>query len=330
MTLDAVARLILDEAGALPPRVLVVDDVAGALTRAAAASGCEVSTWCDDARAESEVPERHRVGRLSGVDSELVLWRLPRAVSAVEDMAERLASEAASELRVVAGARVKHMTRAQNTALARSFGDVRASLGRDKCRVLHAEGPLPVDPNWPQLRHLDELGLDVVSHGTVFGTNRLDPGTRLLLTALDEHRPDPGDRALDWGSGSGIIAAWLARVGFEVTATDVSRDAVASTTLTAEANGVGVNTIWADGLTGVPAGSVDLLVTNPPFHIGAAKDSTPTLRMFDRASRVLTPGGELWAVWNAHLPYLPALQRIGSTRLVSRDRSYVVSRTRRR
>ncbi len=327
MTLDAVARLILDEAGPLPRRVVVVDDVAGALTSAALAAGCEVETWCDDVRDEADVPPENRLSELTSADADLVLWRLPRALNAVDDIGQRLAAGASPNLRVVAGARVKHMTPAQNDELARHFSSVRASLGRDKSRVLHASGAVSGADRWPRQRFDEELGLYVVSRGTVFNTNRLDAGTRLLLDALDAHRPDPGDRALDWGSGSGIIASWLARVGFDVTATDVCADAVESTSLTATANGLSVSTLRLDGLGGLDVGSVDLLVTNPPFHVGSAKDSTPTLEMFAQARDALAPGGELWAVWNSHLPYLPLLRGIGPTRIVARDRSFIVSRT---
>jgi 16S rRNA (guanine1207-N2)-methyltransferase len=327
---SAVARLILDETGPLAGRVLVVDDVDGELTSAALGAGCQVRTWCDDVRAEASIPAAHRTPLLTGAGADIVLWRLPRALSAVDDIAQRLADGASPNLRVVAGARVKHMTRAQNDELARHFSSVRASLGRDKSRVIHAGGPLAAEPRWPIRRFEPELGLHVVSRGTVFNTNRLDAGTRLLLNALDAHRPDPGRRALDWGSGSGIIASFLARAGFEVTATDVSADAVESTALTAAANDLRVTALRLDGLTGLDAASVDLLVTNPPFHVGAAKDSTPTLDMFEQASEVLAPGGELWAVWNSHLPYLPRLRAIGPTRLVARDRSFTVSRTIRR
>ncbi len=329
MTLDAVARLVLDEAGPLPRRVVVVDDVAGALTSAALDAGCEVRAWCDDVRDEANVPPSSRISKLSAADADLVLWRLPRALSAVDDIAQRLAAGASPELRVVAGARVKHMARTQNDELARHFSSVRASLGRDKSRVLHADSPKQGEQRWPRRRFDPELGLNIVSRGTVFNTNRLDSGTRLLLDALDAHRPDPGDRALDWGSGSGIIASWLARVGFDVTATDVCADAVESTVATARANQLHVTALRTAGLTGLDDASVDLLVTNPPFHVGGAKDSTPALEMFAGARRVLAPGGELWAVWNSHLPYLPALRRLGPTELVVRDRSYLVSRTRR-
>lgn len=335
MPLDPVASLILAEAGDLQGRVLVIDDAGGELTRAAASAGAEVHTWCDDLRELRQVPAEHRIDALApGWSPDLVLWRLPRAVAAVEDYAEHLASRLRPGARIVAGGRVKHMTPAQNTALARQFGQVSASLGRQKSRVLHASGARPRPRRWPQRRYVSETGLMVVAHGAVFATNRLDDGTHLLLRTLARAmgEPDVGDDshgvALDLGSGSGILATWLAQRGWTTRAIDVSASAVASTRLTARANGVQVYAKRGDGLAGVSPASVDLLVSNPPFHVGGAKDSTPSLQMIEQAGDVLRPGGELWLVFNAHLPYLPHLRRhIGFTTVEAQDRHYLVTRS---
>ncbi|HHU40117.1 MAG TPA: methyltransferase [Propionibacterium sp.] len=336
MPLDPVASLMLDEAGPLPGRVLVLDDVGGALTRAVADAGSEVRTWCDDLRDLEDVPLSHRLPR--GAEAtwtpDLVLWRLPRALAAVEDYAEFLAGRLGPDARIVAGGRTKHMTVAFNAALARQFTTVTASRGRQKSRVLHVAGARPAHRRWPMSRYLPEVGVTVVSHGNVFNTNRLDDGTHLLLRTLSRTAGDPAadgrvarGSALDLGSGSGVIAAWLAQRGWTTTAVDTSASAVVSTRLTARANHVRVYARRADMLLGTRPHSVDLLVTNPPFHVGAAKDSRPTLAMIEDARRVLRPGGEFWIVFNTHLPYLRELRRhIGVTTVEAQDRHYVVAR----
>ena len=46
------------------------------------------------------------------------------------------------------------------------------------------------------------------------------------------------------------------------------------------------------------------------------------------AARALRPGGELWTVFNSHLPYLPALRRtVGSTTVLGQNPKYVVARS---
>ena len=333
MTLDPVANLILDEAAELAGPVLVLDDADGGLVHALAEQGRDVWGYCDDLRDAAAIDPAHRLDSLGDPrvgEARVVLLRLGPSLGALEDYAEQLAAAASGPQHVVAGGRVKHMTPGQNEILARSYAQVHASLGRQKCRVLHASEPSPGPRRWPKHRDEPATGLTVWAHGPVFGGTRLDAGTALLVKALDRGLPPatPGRRALDLGCGSGILACWLARRGWDAAASDVSRAAVASTLLTAEANGVRVEAVQSDGLLGVPPASLDLIVTNPPFHVGAAKDSTPTLEMIADARAALAPGGEFWCVFNSHLPYLVALHRdIGPTAIVARDRSYTVTRS---
>lgn len=334
---DAVARLILDEAGGLGGRVLVLDDADAALTHAALTAGCEVRAFCDDVRDAAALPPGTR---LDSPDdpfvraADLVLLRLPASLGALEDRCQAIAGAASVAptpgLRLVAGGRTKHMTTAQNDVLRRYFGQVHASRGRDKARALLASGPTGAEPRWPRSRHVPEAGLTVWAHGGVFAGPRLDAGTALLLRALAEAPLDAaaGGRAADLGCGSGILACWLTRRGWAVTASDVSWAAVDSTRRTAAANGVAVRAVLRDGFAGVPPGSLALIVSNPPFHRGAAKDSTPTLSAIADAGTVLADGGEFWCVFNSHLPYLRALaSAVGPTRIVARDRNYTVTRS---
>lgn len=342
MPLDPVSSLMLDEAGALPGRVLVLDAPNRELVQAVADCGADVRAWNDDIREETLIAQENRLPdreRLAGHpptwSPDLVLWRLPRSLSALEDYAQVLASRLPAHAVVIAGGRVKHMTPSQNAVLARSFTDVSASRGRQKSRVLRAAGPIPAPLRWPQRRYLHEVGLSAVAHGNVFATNRLDDGTHLLLRTLtrltgepDADAPPSRRTALDLGCGSGLLASWLAMCGWVTTASDVSRAALASARLTATANNTEVSLLRVDGLDGIAGETYDLIVSNPPFHRGAAKDSSDALAWIAAAGPALKPGGELWLVFNSHLPYLPALRRhIGPTNIEAQDRSFIVTRS---
>jgi 16S rRNA (guanine1207-N2)-methyltransferase len=81
-------------------------------------------------------------------------------------------------------------------------------------------------------------------------------------------------------------------------------------------------------LSAVPDASADLVLCNPPFHRGTARDSDVAFAMFADAGRALRPGGELWTVFNTHLPYLRALRRlVGPTRVVAQNPGYLVTRS---
>ena len=325
MPLDPVSRLVLDEAGSLPTRVLVVDDPD--LANHLVDVGHDVLASCDDQRDQQRLSEGVR--EWGGAYAEVVLARLGKAIASLDELAAELAQRAnGGPLHLVAGGRDKHLTPAMNLTLGRSFTDVHASRGRQKSRVLHASGPRrDAEQRWPKHAYVDDVGLTVVAHGGVFAGPRLDPGTRLLLRTLPS--PTAALDAIDLACGSGLIAAVLARAGHRVTAVDVSAAAIASTRATLAANGLSATVVRSDGLIALADAAADLIVCNPPFHLGASKDSTPAMGMLADAGRVLRAGGELWCVYNAHLPYLPTLRAaVGPTLVAARNRDFIVTRTR--
>ncbi|QTX06236.1 methyltransferase [Agromyces archimandritae] len=136
-------------------------------------------------------------------------------------------------------------------------------------------------------------------------------------------RPCP---AVDLACGTGIVAAWLARRGFDVVAGDRSAAAAASARETAAANGVEVQVHRADGLEFLSDGAAGLVVLNPPFHSGAALSEGIAEHLFAEAARALAPGAELWCVWNSHLRYRGRLERIvGPTRQIARNAKFTVT-----
>lgn len=326
--LDPLDALLLAEAPDDAARVLVLDGSAD-LIAAAQARWDDVATWHDlaDGPTPSAGVEVLPASLLAGVD--LVLAHLPKSNTALDEYAQHIRSGAAAGVRVVAGGRVKHMTPTQNDVLRRSFDHVHASRGVDKCRVLHAAEPLPHAPaptsRWPRRGVEPTTGLTLVAHGATFAGARLDAGTRLLLDTQAQWRDGA---ALDFGCGNGVLTAVLARRGNPTIGLDISRAAIASTRATLTANGLDAELVLTDmGLADQPDDSLDLIVTNPPFHAGTSKDSSASLEMIHEAARVLRPGGELWCVFNAHLPYLQtAGAAFGRARLVAKDRNYQVLR----
>lgn len=319
---DAIAELLWDEA---PPQAQAIalidcpDLVPAALERAE-----DVRVWCDDWRTAQQVPVELLVSHpdeLACVD--LALARLPKSLAALD---EQVASVQGSlELTFLGGAKIKHLNRSMNEVLGRYFAAVSASLERKKTRVLRAWGPEGGSSEWPKFRNHPDLDLVVAAHGATFGGNKVDAGTRLLLGNLNP----TGSQVLDLGCGNGVIAAWLAKRGFDVQARDVSWSAVAATNETAAANNLGFRASWGDGLSGFEPDSFDVIVTNPPFHRGVAKDSADTLAWFEAAGRILRSPGEFWCVFNSHLPWRQELnQRLGPTKVVAQDRSYTVTLTR--
>ncbi|TFD93327.1 methyltransferase domain-containing protein [Cryobacterium lactosi] len=360
---DASDRLILDEAAvwlaeAGPGEVVVLEDHYGALTLAAAAllSGRPDVRVNQDALSGERALDHNAadlegtVAGLAGLTgayrhlplgaelfagARLVLMQLPRSLAALDELAGAIARFAAGDVTVVAGGRVKHMSVAMNAVLLRHFGDLNVTPARQKSRVLIATQPkVSGGSSWPRAVEHADLGLTVCAHGAAFAGTTIDIGTRYLLEFQGRMKPD-ATTAIDLGCGTGVLAAALARrrPGLQLLATDQSAAAVASAAATMTANGVAdrVQVLRDDALSAQPDASAELIMLNPPFHIGSSVHAGIALKLFEDAARVLRPGGELWAVWNTHLGYRPALTRIvGPTHQVGRNTKFTVTVSTRR
>lgn len=318
--LDPVDALLLDECPTSAESVAVFD--APALVEPLGERFGDVRVFCDDLRDARLVDEKLLVDHPDEMGgAQLAVARLPKSLAALDEIA--VSSLGRDDVLLLAGGRVKHMSHSMNSVLAKYFTAVNASRGRQKSRVLRAWGPLAdVTGDWPKIRKHPDYQLTLAAHGATFSGTKIDLGTKLLLDQLRLS----GSDVLDFGCGNGSIALWLARRSNRVSAVDVSWAAVAATQIGATEMNVTVDTIWADGTAGFADGSFDAIVTNPPFHRGTAKDSAATLALFDDARRLLRPGGELWCVYNSHLPWRKELNmRLGRTRVVAQNPHYTVA-----
>ncbi|MFG2900690.1 methyltransferase [Streptomyces zaomyceticus] len=271
---------------------------------------------------------------------DVLLVRVPKSLALLEDQLHRLAPAVHEGTVVVGTGMVKEIHTSTLRLFERILGTTRTSLAVKKARLIHTTPDPAVTPRpnpWPHRYDLPAdtpapglPGLNVVSHAGVFCADRLDVGTRFLLANL------PGGfgraRVADLGCGNGVVglAIALSEPEAELVFTDESYQAVAS----AEENfrthvgeGRKAEFIVGDGLSDLPAGSVDLVLNNPPFHTHQATTDRTARRMFADARRALRPGGELWVIGNRHLGYHVTLRRIfGNSELVASDPKFVVLR----
>ncbi|MEV0239818.1 methyltransferase [Streptomyces sp. NPDC050674] len=265
---------------------------------------------------------------------DVLLVRVPKSLALLEDQLLRLAPAVHAGTVVVGTGMVKEIHTSTLRLFERILGPTRTSLAEKKARLIFCTPDpaleRPANP-WPYAYTLPDdagpaAGGTVVNHAGVFCADRLDIGTRFLLRHLP---PGRGRRVVDLGCGNGVVgtAVALADPDAEVLFVDESFQAVASAEATYKANGVPGHAEFrvGDGLAGVPSGSVDLVLNNPPFHSHQATTDATAWRMFTGARRALRPGGELWVVGNRHLGYHVKLRKLfGNSRLVASDPKFVV------
>ncbi|WP_460798118.1 class I SAM-dependent methyltransferase [Microbacterium sp. GXF0217] len=265
----------------------------------------------------------------------LVMLQLPKALAELEEIADAVARWSADDVILVAGGRVKHMTLAQNDVLGRSFARVQPQRAERKSRLIIADQSrgMPEPPPFPVFEEHGEFGLTIAAHGGAFAGARIDIGTRALLEALG--RVPSAETVVDLGCGTGALAAAyaLAHPDARVIATDRSAAAAASARATMAANGLAERVLVTQDDAGseLPDASADIVLLNPPFHLGTSVHTAAATRLFEAAARLLKPGGELWAVYNSTLAYRAELARlIGPTEQVNRTAKFTVTRSFRR
>lgn len=339
-------RHLAAEGMALSGTVVVVGDRWGALVTALAAhrpvqiTDSFLSQEATRANLERAGVEPGTVRLLTTQDPppgrvDVLLVRVPKSLALLEDQLLRLAPAVHEGTLVVGTGMVKEIHTSTLQLFERILGPTRTSLAEKKARLIFCtpEPSLerPANP-WPYGYTLPDgigaaSGRAVVNHAGVFCADRLDIGTRFFLQHLPESRGS--QRIVDLGCGNGVVGTALALVNpeAEVLFVDESFQAVASAEGTYKANGVPGHAEFrvGDGLAGVPEGSVDLVLNNPPFHSHQATTDATAWRMFTGARRTLRPGGELWVVGNRHLGYHVKLRKLfGNSELVAGGPKFVV------
>ena len=175
----------------------------------------------------------------------------------------------------------------------------------------HRQKGHPPPPKWhPQGAplHFDAGSSAAMPVLTPFAEGKLDEGTRLLLEALEVHVTD---EVLDIGSGAGYIGIDIAgrATKGQVTMVDASLAAVDATRRTIEQRGLtNARVLASDGTQAVREQRFDLVVTNPPFHIGGIQTTEIGHRFIREAAQVLRPRGRFYLVANRFLRYEPTLR----------------------
>ncbi|MFJ2115722.1 MULTISPECIES: methyltransferase [unclassified Streptomyces] len=269
---------------------------------------------------------------------DVLLIRVPRSLALLEDQLHRLAPAIRPETVVIATGRVTEIHTSTLKLFEQILGPTTTSLAVRKARLIFcrpAAGRTRTAGPWPHSYALPDgigsmSGRTVVNHAGIFCAERLDIGTRFLLRHLPRSRG--AEHVVDLGCGNGVVgtAVALDNPAARVTFIDESFSAVASAEATFRKNidtDTAAEFVLGDSLTEVAAGTVDLVLNNPPFHTHQATTDATAWRMFTGSRAALRTGGELWVVGNRHLGYHVKLRRLfGNCETVTSDPKFVILR----
>lgn len=163
---------------------------------------------------------------------------------------------------------------------------------------------------------------DLWTQPGVFSWDRLDPGTALLLKTL----PPLSGVGADFGCGIG----WLSKAVLtspkvtKLNLIDLDRRAIDAAVRNIE--DPRADFIWDDARqASARLGSLDFVVTNPPFHETGGEDRSLGQAFIKTAAASLRKGGDLWLVANRHLPYEAILnEHFAKVKLAGETNGYKV------
>ncbi len=172
--------------------------------------------------------------------------------------------------------------------------------------------------------------LVLFSRPGVFSWDHLDEATEVLANNLDI---PGGSSVLDLGCGSGALGIVASKLsgGGPLTMLDADVEAVRSAQKSAEAANVPNFRVLPSDVAGTVLNEkFDVIVTNPPFHVGKQTEFSVPLQFIEDSWEVLKPGGRIFLVANRTLPYeLPIKERFGQVSTIHDGRRFkVLSATR--
>jgi len=176
----------------------------------------------------------------------------------------------------------------------------------------------PISSHHPIIFEYHSLSFE--TDAGVFSRTQMDPGTRLLLSAL----PPCDGRVLDLGCGWGALGiCYLAQDPVELVLCDVNARAVALTRANLARNGLSAQVVQSDGFQNVD-GLFTLIACNPPVRAG--KDIVH--RLLDEARAHLESDGSLYIVIRKQqgAPSLKTwlAERFSNVNVVARSNGYWV------
>ncbi len=207
---------------------------------------------------------------------------------------------------VICGFMTKYFTPQLLEISRKYFYDVEQSKAKKKARLLILRSKKVIE-HQIVTEFIKYNGQSYQQYPGVFSSGHIDYATQFLLKHFKVH---PNESIiLDMASGNGVIAVnTLAQnPDAEVHLLDDSFLAIESSKLNINKR---AHFHWNDSLEDFKDGSLDLVVSNPPFHFEFETNIEVTLELFRQVYRCLKESGRFVLVANRHLNYKTHLDKV--------------------
>ena len=211
------------------------------------------------------------------------------------------------------------------------FEDVEQSLAKKKSRILILKDkkPLP-DASFIESYDysFDEKHTETLKqYPGVFSSGQVDYATQFLLETFT---PTSDELEIaDVGSGNGVISRAMQIHNPEATLHLIDDSILAIESSKLNMRDENAHFHWTDTMEDMEDQSIDLALSNPPFHFGHETNIEISVNLFREVAGLLKPGGRFVCVANNHLGYLSHLKKFfRSVDVLARNDKFVIYESR--
>ncbi len=270
----------------------------------------------------------------------LVVLKIPRTLNMLEYQLTELARVISPTTKIIAGGKVKSITRNVLQLFEKHIGQTTTSLARKKSRLIFASSTATnltkqhasSFPNIWQHTLPNGKPISLLNEANVFSGQSIDIGARIMLEHM---QVEQDDHVVDLGCGNGILGlnALALASGVKATFVDESFMALASAKQNVQSNfpehlsdcDFIASNCLEELLKNPPSLSVSKVFCNPPFHQQNTITDHIAWQMFQDSKKLLKKGGHLMVVGNRHLDYHSKLKRIfGNVKLIASNQKFVI------
>lgn len=164
--------------------------------------------------------------------------------------------------------------------------------------IVHKPNTIDFSNNYAQLQkfHLDNS--DFYSKPGVFGWQKSDLGSQLLIEQLAKQPLNPAHKLLDLGCGYGYLSIKAKQLGYQtIDASDNNAASIIACRANFSLHAIH-GEVFIDDCVSRANNSYDIVLCNPPFHQGFEHDKALIERFCQAASRALHKDGQAFFVIN--------------------------------
>ncbi len=251
-----------------------------------------------------------------------VYVKVPKSLDLFHLYLEHLADNSTDEVQVLCGFMTRHFTPAIIKIAEQYFEEVTQSKAVKKARLVYLRKKKSGTKQNIR-KTISYNNQDFHQYWGVFSANHIDYATQFFIEHMDlSSQPEI---VLDLASGNGVIAAEVQNQlpNSELHLMDDSFLAVASGQL--NVRGENVHHHYHNDLSVFEDNSLDIIVSNPPFHFEHEINIQIPLALFKGCHRSLKVGGSLQLVANKHLNYKVHLDPLfAQVKILAQDEKFVV------